>query len=84
MDAIDEAYQNLANAIIIRAVKDFRRCLKVAKKNNRNKEAAIKEMKEIVEFIKSPWFRTLTSLEPSVLLKKLQHRGKKFFFPVRR
>ena len=71
MDAIDEAYQNLANAIIIRAVKDFRRCLKVAKKNNRNKEAAIKEMKEIVEFIKSPWFRTLTSLEPSVLLKKL-------------
>lgn len=72
MDAIDEAYQNLANAIIIRAVKDFRRCLKVAKKNNRNKEAAIKEMKEIVEFIKSPWFRTLTSLEPSVLLKKLQ------------
>ena len=72
MDAIDEAYQHLANAIIIRAVKDFRRCLKVAKKNNRNKEAAIKEMKEIVEFIKSPWFRTLTSLEPSVLLKKLQ------------
>ena len=72
MDAIDEAYQNLANAIIIRAVKDFRRCLKVAKKNNRNKEAAIKEMKERVEFIKSPWFRTLTSLEPSVLLKKLQ------------
>ena len=72
MDTIDEAYQNLANAIIIRAVKDFRRCLKVAKKNNRYKEAAIKEMKEIVEFIKSPWFRTLTNLEPSVLLKKLQ------------
>lgn len=72
MDTIDEAYQNLANAIIIKAIKDFRRCLKVAKKNNRNKEAAIKEMKEIVEFIKSPWFRTLTSLEPSVLLKKLQ------------
>lgn len=72
MDTIDEAYQNLANAIIIKAIKDFIRCLKVAKKNNRNKEAAIKEMKEIVEFIKSPWFRTLTSLEPSVLLKKLQ------------
>ena len=72
MDTIYEAYQNLANAIIIKAIKDFIRCLKVAKKNNRNKEAAIKEMKEIVEFIKSPWFRTLTSLEPSVLLKKLQ------------
>ena len=72
MDAIDEAYQNLANAIIVRAVKDFRRYLKVVKRNGRDKAAALKEMKEIVEFIKSPWFRTLTNLEPSVLLKKLQ------------
>lgn len=72
MDAIDEAYQNLANAIIVRAVKDFRRYLKVVKRNGRDKAAALKEMKEIVEFIKSPWFKTLTNLEPSVLLKKLQ------------
>lgn len=72
MDAIDEAYQNLANAIIVRAVKDFRRYIKVVKRNGRDKAAALKEMKEIVEFIKSPWFRTLTNLEPSVLLKKLQ------------
>ncbi len=72
MTEIDLAYENLANAIIIQAVKDFRRYMKVVKKNGRGKELAIKEMREIVEFIKSPWFRTLTNLEPSVLLKKLK------------
>lgn len=72
MTSIDEAYQNLANAIILQAVKDFRRCIKVVKRNTRNKEKAIEEMREIVAFIKSPYFKTLTNLEPSILLKKLQ------------
>lgn len=72
MTAIDECYQNLANAIILQAVKDFRRCIKIVKRNGRNKEVAVKEMREIVEFIKSPWFKSLTNLEPQILLKKLQ------------
>ena len=72
MTEIDLAYENLANAIILQAVKDFRRCIKVVKRNTRNKEKVIEEMREIVTFIKSPWFKTLTNLEPSILLKKLQ------------
>lgn len=72
MTAIDECYQNLANAIILQAVKDFRRCIKIVKRNGRNKEVAVKEMREIVEFIKSPWFKSLTNLEPQILLKKLK------------
>lgn len=72
MTEIDLAYENLANAIILQAVKDFRRDIKVVKGNGRNKERAIMEMREIVEFIKSPWFRVLTNLEPQILLKKLQ------------
>lgn len=72
MTSIDLAYENLANAIILQAVKDFRRCIKVIKRNGRNKDKAVEEMREIVAFIKSPWFKTLTNLEPSILLKKLQ------------
>lgn len=71
MDAIDMAYSNLANAIIIQAVKDFRKNAKKYKKDNTNKEA-LKEMKAIIRFIKSPWYKTLTNVEPSVLLKKLR------------
>lgn len=72
MAAIDECYQSLANAIILQAVKDFRRCIKIVKRNGRNKEVAVKEMREIVEFIKSPWFKSLTNLEPQILLRKLK------------
>lgn len=72
MTGIDECYQSLANAIILQAVKDFRRCIKIVKRNGRNKEVAVKEMREIVEFIKSPWFKSLTNLEPQILLRKLK------------
>lgn len=72
MTSIELAYENLANAIILQAVKDFRRCIKVVKRNGRNKDKAVEEMREIVAFIKSPWFKALTNLEPSILLKKLK------------
>ncbi len=72
MTAIDECYQSLANAIILQAIKDFRKCLKIVKKNGRKKEQALKEMQDIIEFIKSPWFKILTNLEPEILLKKLK------------
>ena len=72
MTGIDEGYQSLANAIILQAIKDFRKCLKIVKKNGCKKEEALKEMQGIVEFIKSPWFKILTNLEPEILLKKLK------------
>lgn len=72
MTESDNPYANLANAIILQAVKDFRKCIKVVKRNSRNKEQAIREMRKIVEFIKSPWFRVLTNLDPQVLLEKLE------------
>lgn len=72
MTKSDTPYENLANAIILQAVKDFRKCIKAVKRNARNKEQAIMEMREIVDFIKSPWFRALTNLDPQVLLEKLE------------
>lgn len=72
MTESDNPYANLANAIVLQAVKDFRKCIKVVKRNGQNKEQAIKGMREIVGFIKSPWFRVLTNLDPQILLKKLQ------------
>lgn len=75
MTKSDIPYESLANAIILQAVKDFRKCIKVVKRNGRNKEQAIREMREIVDFIKSPWFRVLTDLDPQVLLEKLQEEA---------
>ena len=66
-----EPYQDLANAIILMAVKDYRDALKKLMKRPRYGPA--KDMKNEVErFFRSDWYRELTSVDGKVLIKKLQ------------
>lgn len=66
-----EPYQDLANAIILMAVKDYRTALKKLKK--RPYYGPAKEIKNEVErFFHSDWYRELTSVDGNVLIKKLQ------------
>ncbi|EJG4807078.1 hypothetical protein NAB59_002748 [Listeria innocua] len=66
-----EPYQNLANAIILMAVKDYRDALKKLKKRPRYGPAHdIKN--EVERFFRSDWYRELTSVDGNVLIKKLQ------------
>ena len=66
-----DPYENLANSIILLAVKDYRDALKKLKKWPRNESA--KMMKDEVErFFRSDWYRELTSIDGNVLIKKLQ------------
>ena len=66
-----EPYQNLANAVILMAVKDYRYALKKLKK--RPCHGPAKDMKNEVErFFRSDWYRELTSVDGNVLIKKLQ------------
>ena len=66
-----EPYQNLANAIILMAVKDYRDALMKLKK--RPCHGPAKDMKNEVErFFRSDWYRELTSVDGNVLIKKLQ------------
>ena len=66
-----EPYQDLANAIILMAVKDYRDALKKLKKRPRYGPA--KDMKNEAErFFRSDWYRELTSVDGNVLIKKLQ------------
>jgi stress-induced morphogen len=59
---IQEAYENLANAIIIQAVKDYRTALKT--KNADSK-------KHIECFFKSEHFKGLTNISGEQLIKAL-------------
>ncbi|ECC0657005.1 hypothetical protein HCZ39_11790 [Listeria monocytogenes] len=66
-----EPYQDLANAIILMAVKDYRDALKKLMKRPRYGPA--QDMKNEVErFFRSDWYRELTSVDGNVLIKKLQ------------
>ena len=57
---MDTPYENLANAIVLQAVKDYRL-------NDDERELA-----SIERFFRSGWFSTLTSINPEMLISKLR------------
>lgn len=63
-------YENLANAIILQAVKDYRMALKSLKANLRNR-AAMADKDEIDRFFRSRWFAILTSIDGETLIHAL-------------
>lgn len=63
-------YENLANAIILQAVKDYSVALKCLKVNPRNK-TAIADKDEIERFFRSDWFSVLTSVDGEMLIRSL-------------
>ena len=55
-----DPYENLANAIVLQAVKDYRL------------HDDEKELASIERFFRSGWFSTLTSINPEMLISKLR------------
>jgi hypothetical protein len=64
-------YENLANAIILQAVKDYRGALKKLEKRPNYEPAKIMK-NEVERFFRSDWYRELTSVDGEILIKKLQ------------
>ena len=66
-----EWQENLAHAIILQAVRDYRDVRKILKKYPKH-ELSLKMREEIEEFFLSDWFTVLTKLEGKTLLEKLR------------
>ena len=64
-------YENLANAIILQAAKDYRMALKSLKANPRNRTAQA-DKTEIERFFRSQWYSALTSVDGEMLIRSLQ------------
>lgn len=64
-------YENLANAVILQAVKDYRVALKCQRANPRNRTAAA-DKDAIERFFRSQWFTVLTSVDGEMLIRSLQ------------
>lgn len=64
-------YENLANAIILQAVKDYRMALKSLKANSRNMTAQA-DKAEIERFFRSQWYSALTDVNGEMLIRSLQ------------
>ena len=67
---MEENWNALSEAIILRAVEDYRTALKILSRNPGNK-AALSMKQEVEEFIRSDWFGKLTDLNPELLITRL-------------
>ncbi len=64
-------YKELANAIIVQAVKDYREALCLLDMNPNDKSAQ-HDKRSIERFFHSNWFSILTDLNGDLLLEKLK------------
>jgi hypothetical protein len=64
-------YEELANAIVLKAVKDYREALGILRYNPNDKDASISK-EEIERFFRSGWFGLLTKLDPEMLISRLR------------
>ena len=66
-----EPYENLANAIILQAVKDYREVL--ARAASYSAKDCYRRSKDDLEgFVRSGWFGVLTNLDPELLIGRLK------------
>lgn len=70
-----DPYEDLANAIVLLAVKDYRDALKKLMKYPRH-ESAKHTKTEVERFLCSDWYRELTTVEPEIILRKLKEEVK--------
>ena len=66
-----DPYEDLAQAIILQAAKDYRAARKKAKYNPKNKEAKLM-IQDCESFFRSDWFSALTGIDGQMLLEKLK------------
>jgi len=66
--------ENLASAIILCAVQDYRKTLRTLARFPDRREVS-KEKSSILEFFRSGWYRTLTSIDPEFLIRKLDEEA---------
>ena len=72
---LQNCYENLANAIIIQAVKDYRFVLKKLRLNPRDRTAAL-EKTSLERFFRSDDYRSFTSLGGEFLIRRLREEAK--------
>ena len=70
-----DPYQNLANAIILTAVKDWRSARRKLKRKPKNKDAKIL-LEECESFLRSAWFASLTDVDGEILIRKLYEENR--------
>ncbi len=70
-----DCYHDLANAIILQAVKDYKNALFRLDDNPNNRDARY-DKKSLEKFFRSKWYATLTEVDPNRLMSEVQRQVK--------
>ena len=76
MENVDyaECYEELANAIVLQAFKDYRKALfKLVQEPEEWKHRSSK--KKLERFFHSKWYRILTDLDPAILMQEARRQA---------
>ena len=65
-------YENLANAIIIQACKDYRKAYKRYLRRFRSTDKPDEELVELENFFRSDWYNTLTSIDGEYIMARIR------------
>lgn len=65
-------YENLANAIIIQACKDYKKAYKRYLRKYRSTDKPDTELMELEHFFRSAWYKTLTAVDGEYLMDRLK------------
>ncbi len=68
-----DCYENLENAIVLQAVKDYKKVLHHLENNPKNRDA-LHEKVRLEKFFRSQWYGVLTDLEPERLMAGVKER----------
>lgn len=66
-----EPYENLANAIIVLAAKDYRSALRRQKRHPGNRETQ-NTINRLERFFRSAWYEVLTDVEGEYLIERIK------------
>lgn len=67
-----DGYHKLAAAIAVQAISDFRKALKHLANGRGHLELDIREINDVIRFVNSKWFLTLTDVHSEIVIKKLK------------
>lgn len=68
---MDTGWNKLADAIILQAVSDYRKALRILRRMP-NRQLAAQYVIETEEFFLSDWFSQLTEIDPQRLIQRLR------------
>ena len=72
IDPVDEGWQDLADAIVLSAVEDWRRCKMKLAMPSLSSKTALDITRSCERFFTSAWFDALTDLDGRVFLRRLK------------